>query len=163
MTFSHTRSAVLLGLCTAFTMGFAPNTATAATDCRTLHTVIESALVQLNAQYGGHLDDHLYDVSPRQSLNTTAYPNSAKYTEAWNDYLTLSYSNAGSPNCEGSGAPNVELPLSRFSIGGFQLKKCTAGSSSTCTTWSNRTTGKLKFSFAKVSGSWILTTSYPME
>ncbi|MFC1673681.1 hypothetical protein ACFL12_05965 [Pseudomonadota bacterium] len=168
MTRLSLRMWALAGALSAFALAAAPNAAFA-TDCRVLHTVIESAMLPLNEQYGGHVAKHVIGETapvgfPPTSV-TTAFKSAEQYEDVWLRYQGLTLSGKKTPDCVGtSGAIDKAASVSQLGLGKLKMDKCSGvDGKGVCNAWTETTARNVSFTFAYKSGSWIVYSAFPME
>jgi hypothetical protein len=133
--------------------------------CKTIDTVVHSAVLGNNTADRGHVTQHVLGENPPAGLSQngkTLFANATGYAAAWRQYNLSAH---GAINCPARGAVNQTMTLAQLGMKSLDAYDCEAANAQgVCTTKTLRVTESITFSFAKnanTNNQWILITCYP--
>jgi hypothetical protein len=148
----------LLALGSALAAWTVSEPASAATACRDIDTVQQSADLNKNTGMGGHVTQHILGMNPPSGMSQqgkTLFKDGEKFGRAWGQYKNIS-----NPKfCTGNSSIQQVFQIS----GLVDALSCRAvDGAGKCTKYDSFASDTIAFAFINSGGKWILNTAYPV-
>lgn len=149
-------------LFTSSSLPFTQSPALAATACRDISSVQQSADANRNTALGGHVTQHISGMQPPPKTSQkgkTLFEAKGKYDAAWRQYRYVKKPVV----CVGKHAQQ-SVSLKDLNIKYLGAYSCTDADpkSGVCTKWKSYIATDVFFGFIYKDGKWILNTAYPV-
>ena len=123
-------------------------------------TIRDSADPDKNTAMGGHVTQHIYDMTPPPGTSQkgkTLFKSRKEFLDIWRQYLY----HALGVNCSGRQAQEV-VRCEKLHVGLLEARSCTAvDAEGRCTRYTLYVAEAFFFGFLLVDSKWILHTCYP--
>jgi hypothetical protein len=123
-------------------------------------TVRESADPGKNTAWGGHVTQHIYDMTPppgKSQQGRTLFKSRREFEQIWKQYLYY----ADGVNLSGNQAQEV-VDCTKLHVGLLEARSCTAvDAQGRCTQYTLYVARSFFFGFLLVGKKWILNTCFP--